>query len=164
MSSGVGISLEELLNWGDESANRWKGHLEAHPAILDLPCDVNKSGNVLGLMRHIWAAEQRWSLRLAGRPTPDAPAGPLEALFALHTGAVELYRELLAEPAERWDETYELKFDWVPPDKRLITRRKVAGHSLLHSQRHYAQLATLVRTAGYPVALGDDLLFSVALR
>jgi uncharacterized damage-inducible protein DinB len=164
MSTEVGITLEELLAWADESAHQWKSHIEAHPAILELPCSgINKSPNVQALVRHIWGAERRWSQRLAGLPTPDFPEGPLEALFAMHNEAVELYRKLLAEPAERWNETYELNFDWVPPERRHISRRKVAGHSLLHSQRHYAQLATLVREAGYPVTMGGDLLFSVAL-
>jgi uncharacterized damage-inducible protein DinB len=164
MSSGVGITLEELLAWSDEGANYWKSHIEANPAILDLPCGINKSPNVQALIRHIWGAERRWSQRLTGLPTPDFPEGPLDALFAMHVEAMELYRSLLAGPVERWDETYELNFDWVPPERRKVSRRKVAGHSLLHSQRHYAQLATLARVAGYPVTSGGDLLFSLALR
>lgn len=164
MGSAAGIALEELLAWSDETAGDWKKHFEVHPALLDMSCGINGTANVLALVRHIWGAELRWSQRLAGLPVEDPREGALDALFAMHLEAMGLYRNLLAEPVSRWDESYELKFDWVPPDRRQVSRRKVAGHSLLHSQRHYAQLATLVRTAGYPVAFGDDLLFSVALR
>jgi uncharacterized damage-inducible protein DinB len=46
---------------------------------------------------------------------------------------------------------------------RTPTRRKIMGHVLLHAQRHWAQLATLVRAAGYPSGFGGDLLFTRAL-
>jgi uncharacterized damage-inducible protein DinB len=164
MSADVGISLEELLAWNDEAAQNWKQHFQANPAVLELACGINGAANVQGLVRHIWGAEQRWSERLAGLPNEEWPAGPLDALFAMHTRAVELYRGLLAAPAASWDEPYELKFDWLPPEKRSVSRRKIAAHLLVHSQRHYAQLATLVRVAGCPVTAAGDLLFSVALR
>jgi uncharacterized damage-inducible protein DinB len=54
--------------------------------------------------------------------------------------------------------------DWVPPEARTVSRRKVAVHALFHSQRHWAQLATLVRNAGFPSGFKGDLLFSPALR
>jgi len=164
MGSDVGITLNELLAWSDEAAQDWKRHFETHPAVLELPCGINDSADVQALVRHIWGAELRWSERLAGLPNTEYPAGPLDALFAMHVKAITLYRELLAEPAARWEEFYELKFDWLPPEKRHVSRRKVACHSLLHNQRHYAQLATLVRVAGYPVTVRGDLLLSLALR
>jgi uncharacterized damage-inducible protein DinB len=164
MSSDVGISLQELLAWNDEAAHDWKSHLEANPAALELPCGINGAANVQALVRHIWGAELRWSQRLAGLPTPEFPEGPLDVLFAMHTSAMELFRGLLAAPAANWDESYELKADWLAPEKRNVSRRKVAAHFLLHSQRHYAQLATLVRVAGYPVTVWGDLLFSTTLR
>jgi hypothetical protein len=46
------------------------------------------------------------------------------------------------------DRPYELKFEWLPPEKRSVSRRRIAAHLLVHSQRHYAQLATLARVAG----------------
>jgi hypothetical protein len=40
----------------------------------------------------------------------------------------------------------------------------MAAHALLHSQRHWAQLATLVRVAGFPSGFKGDLLISQALK
>jgi hypothetical protein len=34
------------------------------------------------------------------------------------------------------------------------------AHMLFHSQRHWAQLATLVRSAGFPSGFKGDILFS----
>lgn len=163
----VGISLEELLAWNDESSNFWKGHLDANPQLLELPCDIGGVANVQGFVRHIWGVELRWNQRLAGLPvsTNEAiPSGPLNALFDLHSQASAIFRRLLNSPEESWEQPYVLEMNSVSPEIGTITRRKVALHALLHSQRHWAQLATLVRKAGFPSGFKGDLLFSPALR
>ncbi len=162
----MGISLEELLTWNDESAQFWKTHLDAHPELLALPCDIGGTKNVQEFVRHIWGVELRWGQRLAGGPVMEReamPAGPLDALFEQHIKAGEVFRGLLTAPAESWNETFRLDLDWLPPDKRALSRRKVLVHALFHSQRHWAQLATLVRLAGHPSGFRGDLLLSSAL-
>ncbi|MGA3131216.1 MAG: DinB family protein [Terracidiphilus sp.] len=161
----VGITLEELLAWNDQSAASWKTHLETNPALLELPCDIGGTANVQGFVRHIWGAELRWSQRLAGLPLTDKeklPAGPLEVLFDLHRQAVKIFRNVLAAPEHTWSEPFIL--DLAPPEERSVSRRKIAAHALFHSQRHWAQLATLVRNAGCPTNFRGDLLFSPALQ
>ncbi len=163
----VGITLQELLAWNQESSDFWKAHLAANHALLELPCDIGGTANVQEFVRHIWGVELRWNQRLAGLPvTPreDFPSGPLDALFDLHSQAAEIFRRLLAGPDQSWEQPYVLEMDWVPPEMRTVSRRKVAVHALFHSQRHWAQLATLVRTAGFPSGFKGDLLFSPALR
>jgi hypothetical protein len=163
MSNELGISLSELLVWNDEAAHGWKKHLEANPALLDVACDIGNTGNVLGFARHIWGAELRWANRLAALENKELATGPLDALFTMHTEATDVLRGVIDGPEAAWDEPYILNFDWVPEDKRRISRRKVAVHMLFHSQRHYAQLATLARTAGFPAQFRGDVLFSSAL-
>lgn len=161
------ITLEELLAWSEHSANYWKTHLDAHPSLLELPCGIGAAANVQEFVRHIWGADLRWAQRLAGIPeTPrdQLPAGPLDALFELHRQAIDIFRQLLAAPEDTWSDPYELKFDWVPAEQRIVSRKKIAAHALFHSQRHWAQLATLVRSAGFPSTFRGDLLFSPALR
>ena len=163
----VGISLEEMLAWNDEASVYWKAHLDAEPNLLDLACGIGGAANVQEFVRHIWGAELRWAERLAKTPeTPreKIPAGPLGALFDLHRQAVAIYRGLLAAPESTWSDPYILKFDWLPPEERAVSRRKIAAHALFHSQRHWAQMATLVRNAGFPSKFRGDLLFSPALR
>ncbi len=162
----VGITLQELLAWNEESSNFWKAHLEANPHLLALASDIGGTTNVQEFVRHIWGVELRWSQRLAGVPVTareDFPCGPLDALFELHTKAAAVFRDLLAAPDENWEQTCVLQMDWLAADARSMSRRKVAVHALFHSQRHWAQLATLVRSAGFPSGFKGDMLFSSAL-
>jgi len=162
----IGITLEELSDWNNESALYWKSHFEANPHLLALPCGIGGAVTVQDLVRHIWGAELRWAQRLAGVPETareKIPPGPLDALFELHRHAVEIFHNLVAAPESAWNESYTLNFDWVPAGKRNVSRRKVAAHALFHSQRHWAQLATLVRNAGFPSNFRGDLIFSPAL-
>jgi len=163
---GVGISLEELLVWNEETSDWWKAHLDANPQLLELKCDIGGTKTVQEFVRHIWGVELRWSQRLAGQPvTPreDIPAGPLDALFAVHARAMETFRGLLAADEASWSEHFTLDLAVIPPEMRTVSRRKVALHALLHGHRHWAQLATLVRVAGFSSGFGGDLLFSQAL-
>ncbi len=163
----VGITLDELLAWNEQSANYWKTHLDANPALLQLPCDIGGTHNVQEFVRHIWGVDLRWAQRLARLPVTDkekTPSGPLDALFDVHLQAVEIFLKLLAAPESSWSEVIILDFDWVPSEERSVSRRKIAAHALFHSQRHWAQLATLVRAAGFPSSFRGDLLFSPALR
>ncbi len=66
-------------------------------------------------------------------------------------------------PEKTWSDPYILNFDWIPPEQRSVSRRKIAAHALFHGQRHWAQLATLVRNAGFPSDFRGDLLFNPAL-
>ena len=160
------ITLEELLTWNEEASNFWKAHLDANPALLELPCGIGGATNVQEFVGHIWRVELVWGQRLAGLPLlkkEDVPAGPLDALFGLHVKAVEIFRALLDDKTANWNETMKLDLPWMPPDTPAFSLRKITAHALFHSQRHWAQLATLVRAAGFPSAFKGDMLFSSAL-
>jgi hypothetical protein len=160
------ITLEELLAWNQESADFWKAHFDANPALLELPCSIDNSGHVQELVRHIWMAELRWAQCIAGLPMvprADLPMGPLSALFGLHEQAMHIFRILLEDPGHDWEETVNLPYEWLPPELRRASRRKLAGHFLFHSVRHWAQLATHLRVAGFPSGFEGDLIFSSAL-
>jgi uncharacterized damage-inducible protein DinB len=161
------VTMEELLAWDEESSNFWKAHLEANPALLELPCGIGGTANVQEFVRHIWGVELLWAQRIAALPVTDRkdmPAGPLDALFDLHLKAIEILRGLIDDPGKNWDETMTLDSAWLPPEARTFSRRKALAHTLLHSQRHWAQLATLVRAAGFPSGFRGDLLLSSAMK
>jgi uncharacterized damage-inducible protein DinB len=160
------ITLDELLKWNNESSNFWKAYLDANPELLALPCGIGGAANVQEFVKHIWAVELRWAYRIAGFPViakDDLPEGPLDALYQLHQQAEGLFRMLLDGPAEDWDRSMQMDLPWLPPDARTASRRKVGAHALFHSQRHWAQLATLTRSAGFPSGFKGDLLFSSSL-
>jgi hypothetical protein len=161
------ITLKELLTWSQEAATFWNAHFEANPELLELPCAINDSGNVQELVRHIWTADLRWAQCVSGQPMtprPDLPKGPLSALFQMHEQAAKMFQILLDDPAWNWNETITLAYDWLPADLRIASRRKLTAHALIHSQRHWAQLAGLVRDAGFPSNYWGDLIFSRALE
>jgi uncharacterized damage-inducible protein DinB len=161
------VTLDELLAWNQESSNYWKAHLESNPALLELPCGIGGTANVQEFVRHIWGAELRWAHRLAELPVTDVkdlPAGPLDALFDLHVKAFAILRSLLDDSNREWDGIMKFDLAFLPPEMRTFSRRKILGHALFHSQRHWAQLATLVRAAGFPSGFKGDLLFTTALK
>jgi len=162
-----GISLEELLAWNEETSAFWKSHLEANPALLQLPCDIGGTKNVQEFVRHIWGVELRWAQRIAGQPPiprEEMPAGPLDALFEMHTRASSIEQMMLEDPAQDWAAIVTLDIPWLPQDRRKASRRKLMAHMLFHSQRHWAQLATLVRSAGFASEFYGDVLFSASLE
>jgi hypothetical protein len=63
------ITLEELLAWNQESSAFWKAHLEANPALLELPCGIGGAANV----QEFVAAHLGSGLRL--EPAHRRPAG-----------------------------------------------------------------------------------------
>jgi uncharacterized damage-inducible protein DinB len=162
----LGVTMEELLVWNDEAAGFWKEHLEATPALLELPCGIGGAATVQDFVGHIWGVELRWSQRVASLPvTPrdELPGAPLEAVFNLHEQAGQNWRSVLGDAAIRWEDTITMDFAWLPPHARTISKRKAMAHALFHGQRHWAQLATLVRAGGSPTEFKGDLIFSRAL-
>ncbi len=161
------ITMEELLGWNEESAQFWKRLFDANPALLRLPCGIDNAPEVQELVRHNWMAELRWAQCVAGLPIvprAELPTGPIDALFGLHLEAVRIFRALLDDPAWNWNETIALEYEWLPAPLRTASRRKIAAHALFHTQRHWAQLATLARAAGFPSGFEGDVIFSPALR
>ncbi len=160
------LTLEEILNWADESAQRWFKFFAATPAALAVPCGVYKSDTTaLGLARHIVVVEVRYAQRLANLPVIDyeaVPSDSLDALIALHNDAVAQFHALLADPAQDWEA--EMDFVTLTAGTLHASRRKVLAHTLLHGIRHWAQLATLCRAAGHLASVHGDLMASSSLR
>ena len=154
------IPAESLLRWNDESARHWREFLLANPTIFDLPCDIGRATTVSTLLRHIVAVELRYAQRLASQPESsydEVPCDSPEALFATHDRALQLVRSVLADPAYDWSQ--EIEFQTISAGRIRAPRRAIFIHLLMHSIRHYAQLATLARTHGFkPSWFADYLL------
>ncbi|NYF81230.1 DinB family protein [Granulicella arctica] len=144
------LTGEDLLAWNNATAERWKSLLSANPMLLQLPCDIYKKSSTVGqLLQHIVAAELRYAERLIDAPVTDyanIPYTTTDEIFATHTRAVSILNELLANASFDWD--HEIEFTTLTAGRRCATRRAVFHHALLHSIRHYAQLATLARQHG----------------
>jgi uncharacterized damage-inducible protein DinB len=155
------MSGEELLAWNDTMATMWRSLVSSHPELLETPCDIYKPATVGQLLQHIVAVELRYAERLSDAPVTDyarIPFGSAEEIFATHTHALEILKGLLADPAFDWNE--EIEFATQTAGRMCASRRAVFQHALLHSVRHYAQLATLARQHGYKPGPMDYLLMA----
>lgn len=154
-----GISGEELKAWVEKTSSEWRSLLAAHPEALAIPCDIRETTNVAGLLQHIVAVELRYAERLNEQPvTPyeAVPCDSLEAIYATHDRAMSLLDHLREQDDAFWDE-------WITMTTRSggtmrSPRRVVYAHMLLHAIRHYAQLATLLRSRGIAPAWQMDYL------
>jgi len=153
------LTAEEVLRWNESTSTAWRKLLGEHPEILALPCDIARTSSVAQLMQHIVAVELRYAERIAGVPeTPyeEIAYDTVETIYASHDRAVALLRELLAGDLD-WDRVIE--FTTRSAGKAKASLKTILFHALLHSQRHYAQLGTLIRQHGHPIAPPGDYLF-----
>lgn len=145
----LALTGEEMLAWNHRTAQGWRKLAEAHPEMLALPCDIYGVKSVGQALQHIVAVELRYAQRLAGQPeTPyDAvPCSTPEEIFTAHESAMTTFREELAKGGD-WDAKFE--FQTLTMGRARASRKTVFFHAMMHSIRHYAQLATLVRQHGF---------------
>lgn len=145
----LALTGQELQKWVDVTSRNWKKLIEAHPELLGFACDIRETQTVAQTLQHIVAVELRYAERLNGLPETgyeNIPYDSAEAIYATHERAMALLTPLLERDQAYWDAPLEF------PTRSLgtlrATRRTILIHSLMHSIRHYAQLATLVRTHG----------------
>jgi uncharacterized damage-inducible protein DinB len=161
----LSIPAEKLVLWNDLSAQRWHDLMISHPEILAIPCDIRNSQTIAQVMQHIVAVELRYAERLQSVPESDyasVPCDSAEAIFATHSRALEIVRALLADGAYDW--TVEIDFKTLSLGMLRTTRSTILIYMLMHGIRHYAQLATLVRSHGFTPDWPMDYLFVEAKR
>jgi uncharacterized damage-inducible protein DinB len=161
----LSIPVEELIRWNDLTALHWRDLARAHPELLSVPCDIRSSGTAAKLLQHIVAVELRYAQRLASEPESDydaVPFGTPDEIFATHVRALGLVHPLLANEAFDWN--LEIDFRTLTLGEIRATRQDILLHLLLHSIRHYAQLATIARASGIKPDWPMDFIFLNARR
>jgi len=153
------LTAEETLGWLEQTSTNWRALIEAHPEIMAMPCDVMGVSTAAGLLQHIVAVELRYAEQLSGlSPTDYAGISfdSAEAIYVTHQRAATLFRIQLESEVD-WDE----RFEFVTRSRGPVrsSRKSILFHALLHSIRHYAQLATLVRQHGIKPGWPMDYLF-----
>lgn len=162
----AGISFQILLTDNQMSAEKWAAWFHKNPAALEVPCDIYNTSTVRGLLKHVWAVELRHSQRLLNEDVTaydEIPSGSLDELFGVHTKAVGNLRAFLAQATDAsLDEIMTSQTVSMGPVR--ASRRKLFTHIMLHSIRHWAQLATLLRQNGYATDWPKDFFFSEAME
>ena len=156
-----GLAFEDITGYNAFLADSWHAWFEKNPGALDAPCDIMNTGSVRQLVKHIFAVELRYAEQLNGRHPPEydeLPDASLDDLYEIRRRAVESVREFLASASEATlDAPFEVKTRSA--GALATTRRTVFIHAMMHGSRHWAQLASLVRQAGYPSVGWQDYLF-----
>lgn len=83
----------------------------------------------------------------------------VQQLFSLADETFERLRKY-AQQASQTDLRTEIEFQTRSAGTLRASKRKILIHTLMHSIRHWAQLATELRKAGYKTDWQHDLLFS----
>lgn len=156
----TGVSFDALFAYLDEEAEKWEKWFAENPAAFDVKIDIANVGDARGLTHHIFAVEQLYVRRLRFEPpiTPDQVSRePAAKLFAVgKTARVDL-RAIASEKGEAGlDETYTFKT--LTYGDITASYRKCLTQVALHSIRHWAQLATALRQAGFKQPWGHDFL------
>lgn len=162
----AGISFETLLAYRDAETARWRAWFEAHPpAALDVRLSDGDVGSVRRLVRHIFAVEVRYAQRLAGEPVTDWAEfreETLEEIFALGDRARALVGRFLAGATEAAFRE-QLTFATLTAGTITASKHKILANFVNHGVRHWAQIATALRQAGYGDQWPHDLLASDVL-
>lgn len=154
------LTGEELLAWVERTSAGWRKLALEHPELLQLPCDIRETRTAGELLQHIVAVELRYAERLHGLPETAYDAilfGSSEEIFHTHDRAEQLLHELLWNEGFDWEK--QIRFSTRSAGTLQASRRTVLVHTLMHSIRHYAQLATLTRQHGIPPDWAMDYLF-----
>ena len=162
----AGISFSELLRFEEQETDRWHQFLAKQgPGALDLTVDLAGGGTVRDLLLHIFAVELKYAERLSGGPLTqpgELPKRTLDEIFSIATTAREKIKSYLQTASEA-DLKGTITFPTLSAGEQTASRRKVLGHALMHSLRHWAQLTTEMRRRGYKPDWHHDFLFTDAL-
>lgn len=162
----TGISFSELLRFNEQETGCWHAFLaKQDPAVLDLSVDLAGGGTVRDLLLHMFAVELKYGELRSGNPltkVSDLPTRTVDQIFEIATTAQGKIKSYLKTASEA-DLSGKITFPTLSAGEQTATRRKVLGHALIHSLRHWAQLTTEMRRRGYKAEWHHDFLFTDAL-
>ncbi|HLH07309.1 MAG TPA: DinB family protein [Terriglobales bacterium] len=164
MREGLGVSFDDLLAYEEEEMNHWEEWFRANAAALSARVELKHT--LRNRLFHIFSVGQRNAERLLGEPqTTDKnmEARSLEQLFDIGRLARTKYRKYLAGATEDQISTPH-KYQSATMGEFTATPRKLLLHGVIHSIRHWGQVATLLRQQGYEVNFKHDVIFSKVIE
>ena len=161
--------IDFLLEYTDWARKVWAAYFHAQgPEVFALDLGANVDGRVrtIGeLVRHIFAAEQRYVERIKGVPLTEGneiPTNNVEALFEFGAQSRANMRYLLLKlPEHALDKPQEIQ---LGPKPRMVTPKTMIVQSVTHEIRHWAQIATLLRMHGKKTGPHDFLISGIYER
>jgi uncharacterized damage-inducible protein DinB len=158
----LNITFEELLGWNAEERTKWHTWLKANPAALNVPLQPGGRFPTVGsLVDHIFLVEVRHIQRLQRKELPTetgVATGDIDGLFAYAARGREAVHRYL--PMLMPDDLNQPRDVVVSDGTYPLSPRKLLFHMALHEVRHWAQVASTVRLAGYAPPGNHDLFYS----
>lgn len=157
------FTYDQLLEYTGGETARWREWFTSHPDALNVAYAEGRLATIGGVILHIFAVELRYTERLLGRDRvtsyEELEAHSVEELFAIGDRARGLLREYLATMTED-DARVVLTFPTLTAGTLTASKHKIASNVFLHEIRHWAQVASALRAAGYRDQWGHDMLLS----
>ncbi len=157
-----GLSYEMLMAYTAGEQRRWFDWLQEHPAAADVPTGEGRTATVRGLVIHIFAVQLRYAERLLGEPVTayeDLRTDSMSSIFHIAGRAHEKLEQFFAHATDE-DFHRMLTFETMTIGTMTASVGAIVGHIFIHTIRHWAQISTALRQAGYGDQWPHDLLFA----
>lgn len=165
MTMHCAYTYETLLAYTETEHARWRDWFALHPAALDVPFAEGRMATVRGVVIHIFGVELRYAERLHDRAVSsyediyDLAGSTVDSIFAVGGRARALLKAYLAHATEEQMKTV-LTFQTLTAGVVTASKHKIASNTFIHAIRHWAQIATVLRQAGFTDQWGHDVLLS----
>jgi uncharacterized damage-inducible protein DinB len=164
LSNPPSISFEELLDYQEEQTKQWRELFEKKPHLLKV--DASPTSTVADLLFHTFTSEYRIAQRLLDEmmtQDKDFARRTVSDLFSIGEAAHLKMREYLAHRTQ--DEIAEVKtFPSPTLGEFQASPKKMLTHAIVHTVRHWAQVARALREHGQRAEFSHDPLFSKRLH
>jgi uncharacterized damage-inducible protein DinB len=163
-ASSVGISFADLLRYNESEALKWRAWLEAQPSdLLDVPFGnaARRMGHVREMIWHIFITEWVYACVLNGESYDgwdQFKRHSVAELFEIGDRARAGLRNYLATASGAgMASSLTLSGAGVTISG---SARKFLTHTFVHSMRHWAQIATVLRQSGHETTWPHDFVLS----
>ena len=159
MGARPAISFEELLRYDEEQSRHWRDLFARKPHLLKL--EASPTSTVADYLTHLIGSEYRMGQRLLGEsmtPDQDLKLQTVEDFFSLADRARENLRQYLASSPADFEVVKSYPSHTLGEIK--ASPKKMMLHAVLHSSRHWAQLARIIREHGVRIDWNSDVIFS----
>ena len=159
------ITLDEVFAWTEEERAKWRPWLKANPKALEVVVQPGgRFPTVASLIDHILLVEHRHTARLQGAEVPAASgidSNDIDAMWAYGDRGRRAVKSFV--PSLTAADANTPRDFLIASRTYSLSPRKMLFHLALHEMRHWAQIAALVRAAGFAPPGDHDLFFSKAL-
>ncbi len=169
-----GITFAELLAYTDTECTRWEDWFKSNPSASTVPMgEENRGmGTAHALLAHIFFCENYYADLLQNK-VPDMTelsrlyqeimGKPVGDLFRFGFAARRRLANFAATAIEGQLKA-SISIPYPPDHPTSGSKRKFLAHVLVHSTRHLAQLATILRQHGHKTDWDHDMMFCGAIE